>query len=99
MNLADLQKKLIAAARQHPPDDRVPYAFEKRILAGLDTASPPDAWALWGRALWGGAVVCTALALLAGALSVSAFRPGPTDLAQDFEQTIMASAEDVDSGW
>ena len=31
MNLEPLQKKLLAAARAHPPSDRVPYAFEQRI--------------------------------------------------------------------
>jgi len=35
MNLAGLQRKLIAAARANPPSDRVPFAFEKRILAQL----------------------------------------------------------------
>ena len=29
MNLAELERKLIAAARANPPSDRVPYAFEK----------------------------------------------------------------------
>jgi len=35
MNLAELQKKLIAAARTEVLDDRVAYAFEKRITALL----------------------------------------------------------------
>ena len=35
MNLAELERKLIAAARANPPSDRVPYAFEKRIMARL----------------------------------------------------------------
>ncbi len=33
MNLAELERKLIAAARANSPSERVPYAFEKRILA------------------------------------------------------------------
>jgi hypothetical protein len=32
MNLAELERKLMAAARANPPSDRVPYAFEKRAL-------------------------------------------------------------------
>ena len=35
MNLAELETKLIAAARCHPPGDRVPYAFEQRVMARL----------------------------------------------------------------
>lgn len=35
MKLAALQKKLLAAAKANPPADRVPLAFEKRILANL----------------------------------------------------------------
>ena len=33
MNLVELQKKLLAAARTDVPGDQVPYAFEKRIMA------------------------------------------------------------------
>ena len=35
MNVAELQNKLVAAARLSAPDDRVPYAFEKRIMAQI----------------------------------------------------------------
>ena len=53
MNLDDLQKKLLAAARSHPPVDAVPYAFEKRIMARLGAArNVADGWTFWGRALW-----------------------------------------------
>ena len=52
MNLAELERKLIAAARANPPSDRVPYAFEKRIMARLAARPVADGWALWARALW-----------------------------------------------
>jgi len=63
MNLNELQRKLLAAARAHPPADSVPYAFEKRVLTRL--AEPPalDAWALWNRVLWRAAAPCVALCL------------------------------------
>ena len=35
MNLDNLHNKLITAARATPADDRVPYAFEKRVMARL----------------------------------------------------------------
>ena len=65
MNLDDLQKKLLAAARSHPPADAVPYAFEKRIMARLGAArNVADGWTFWGRALWRAAVPCVAMTLL-----------------------------------
>ena len=63
MNLAELQKKLIMAARKSAPDDSVPYAFEKRIMARLGKPSQADDWALLARALWCGAVVCMAVVI------------------------------------
>ena len=52
MNLTQLERKLIAVARANPPSERVPYAFEKRILARLPAQPMLDRWELWGRALW-----------------------------------------------
>jgi hypothetical protein len=99
MNLADLQRALTAAARQNPPSDRVPYAFEKRIMARLAAAPRADGWALWGRALWGGAAACVAVAALAGLLSISALGSDPSNLSQDLEQTILAPVDDADAPW
>ena len=69
MNLAELERKLIAAARAHAPSDRVPYAFEKRIMAHLATRPMRDHWELWGRALWRAAAPCVAIMLVLGAWS------------------------------
>lgn len=95
MNLDELQRKLIAAARAQRPDDRVPYAFSKRMMARLPSAPAADGWALWARALWRAAAACMAVALLSGALTF--FRPPATpaadDLAQDFEQTMLAATD------
>ena len=52
MNLFELKKKLLAAARRNPPSDRVPYAFEKRIMAHLAAQPLLDAWAFWVRGFW-----------------------------------------------
>ena len=67
MNLAELQKKLIAAARTNVPGDQVPYAFEKRITALLASRVAPDNLTLWVHGLWRAAVSCVAIALLLGA--------------------------------
>jgi len=101
MNLAELHKKLIAAARKQPLDDRVPYSFEKRIMARLSAVPKPDDWAMWVRSLWCGAGACAAIALCIGIWS---FTPeGDADAAgnfsHDLEQTILASADDGDNAW
>ena len=51
MNLDELQKKLTAAARQQPPDDRVPYMFEKRIMALIAERAAVSGRRLWARGL------------------------------------------------
>src|ERR1035441_10170892 len=58
MNVTQLERKLIAAARANPPSDRVPYAFEKRIMAHLAAQPVVDDWALWARALLRAAAPC-----------------------------------------
>lgn len=99
MDLETLRQKLLAAARANPPADRVPHAFEKRIMARLDQPAASDAAALWAQALWRAATPCVAIALL---LSVWSFvgtqnaisgstGPESEDLAQHFEQTMLAA--------
>ena len=102
MNPAELHRKLIAIARRNPPGDRVPVAFEKRIMARLREQPAPDQWELWARALWRGAMICLAVTILFGALSllVPRGRSTPNDLSQEFETTMLASVDqDSDSGF
>ena len=104
MNLARLEQKLIAAARANPPSDRVPYAFEKRIMAHLATRPVADDWALWARALWRAAASCVAIMLLLGAWSFFASQGGTpaNDLSQDLEKTLLAAVDQdqpADSAW
>ncbi len=67
MNLPQLEKKLLAAARATPPSDAVPYAFEKRVMARLSATSLEDPLSQWGRALWRGAMASLAAAVSCGA--------------------------------
>lgn len=101
MKLETLRQKLLAAARANPPADRVPYAFEKRIMARL--AQPPvlDVAALWARGLWRAAAPCIAVALLLGAWSfvgeqntATTVFGDNTDFAQHFEQTMLAAVDE-----
>ena len=104
MNLAELERKLIAAARKNPPSERVPYAFEKRIMACLAARPVADRWALWSRALWRAAAPCVAIMLALGAWSLFASRghAPSNDLSQALEQTLLAAVnqdQPPDSTW
>ena len=97
MNLAALQNKLIATARRLPPDERVPYAFEKRVTALLAARSVLERGTLWTRGLWRAAVSCVAVAVLFGAWAYFESMPAnPGDLSQDFENTLLASVDQND---
>jgi hypothetical protein len=104
MKLDQLQQKLIAAARANPPSDRVPLAFEKRIMALLPDRLAADPWASWAHALWRAAGLCVAIMLLSTAWTL--FAPNAAapanDLSQDLENTLLAAVgqdQPADSAW
>ena len=95
MDLIELQRKLIATARKDVPSDRVPYAFEKRVMARLTARPALDYAAVWANALWRAATPCVAIMLLLSAWSFfagSANAPA-TDVSQDFENTVFAAVD------
>ncbi|HEY5232960.1 MAG TPA: hypothetical protein VIK35_05455 [Verrucomicrobiae bacterium] len=98
MNIAGLQKKLAAAARAEAPDDRVPFAFEKRVMALIASRAAPQNLDLWVRGLWRAAISCVGIAMLCGAWTL--FTPsasaGSNDLSQNFESTLLASIDQSD---
>ena len=95
MKLDALQKKLTAAARRSPPDDRVPYAFEKRIMALIAERAVATRRIFWARGLWRAAVSCVALAVVCGTVSLFAPDVADTgnDLSQELENTLLASVD------
>ncbi len=104
MNLDQLHNKVIAVARQSQPGDRVPYAFEKRVMARL-MERPADTLAEWGAALWRAAFTCVLVVVLSGAWamlssssSTSAHR-AEADLSQDFDTAVFASVGSADDVW
>jgi len=94
MNVDDLQKKLIAAAREWAPSQGVPYGFEHRIMARISALRAPDYWALWARALWRAAGPCVGLALIVAAWSFfsGSGNSVTSDFSQEFENTVFAAA-------
>jgi|SRR5689334_127445 len=104
MKLIELEKKLIEVARANPPSDQVPFAFEKRIMALILSRPVHDVWAAWARALWYATAPCVAVMLLFSGWALS--RPAPktpsVDLAQQFDNTMLAAVDqdqDNDSTW
>jgi hypothetical protein len=101
MNPSELHRKLIELARVHPPSDRVPFAFEKRVMALLAARPRVDHVALWAHALWRGAGVCVAFVLLFSAVTLLLpSKKAANDLSQDFEKTMLSAVDqDGDSVW
>jgi hypothetical protein len=99
MNLSELHKKLIAAARANVPNDHVPYAFEKRMTALIASRVAPANLDLWVRGLWRAAVSCVAIPLLLGVWAFFVSTTTTTasnDLSQNFESTLLASVDQGD---
>ena len=99
MDYAELRRKLISAARAHPPGEAVPYAFEKRVMARILAQPAADHWALWAAVLWRAAAPCVAVMLILSAWAL--LKPGPPekpDLSQQVDNTVLAVVDqDVDS--
>jgi hypothetical protein len=85
-------------ARALPDDERVPYAFEKRVMAHLWNARPADIWNACAGLMWRAAVSCLLISLITGA-AVSFADPSTNELfATDLERTVLAPI-DVDDSW
>ena len=102
MELDELNRRLIAAARANPPSDMVPLAFEKRIMAGLRSRPGPDAWDLWTAVLWRAVAPCLGLTLL---LSTWAWLyPASQDINLDsvdseVENHLLAAFHNPEENW
>jgi hypothetical protein len=104
MNLAELQKKLIAVARANPPSDRVPPSFEKRIMALISSRPVLDVWAAWAKGLWFAAAPCVAVMVMFSAWAffrVPEQKNPSIDLAQQLDNTLLAAVDqnNNDSAW
>src|SRR5688500_9041106 len=86
------------AARVIRSDDRVPYAFEKRIMSRLKSLHPQDISAMLTHLMWRAAVSCLAISLITGA-AISFADPSAEELlASDLERTVLAPV-DVEDTW
>jgi hypothetical protein len=101
MNVTELQRKLLAAARFPAPDAQVPCAFERRIMARLAPESVASLWELWGIALWRAAAPCVAVLVLAAVwtLSVDDLRGLQDPPAVALENTVRAPLDNLEDSW
>jgi hypothetical protein len=95
MNLAELQRKLISAARANPPADTVPYAFEKRIAARLKGSPELDVLGDWAHGLSRAAVFCVAVMLVLAAWSYLLPAPSSDTLSQDVQTALFAAVDNT----
>ena len=95
MNPDCLIEKLLAAARATPADERVPYAFEQRIMARLRSTAAWDRWSVWEHALWRSARLCLLILLGSGLWWVWSEQDSP-DFSQEFQHAVFAQATQVD---
>jgi len=90
--------QFMKAARSLTSDQRVPYAFEKRIMAHLRSVRPGDFWNACSSLMWRAAISCLIITAITGA-AVTFADPSRAELfATDLERTVLAPI-DVDETW
>ena len=101
MKTTQLQEKLLAAARIEAPSEAVPYAFEKRIMARIQSIPPVDELALWASALWRAAASCCLIMVALGVWSLAPARNSDApEFSQEFENTIFADmGQHIQDSW
>jgi hypothetical protein len=95
MKPLEVEKRLLAAARACPPDDRVPVAFEQRIMAWLRSGRAHDPWASWAASLWRAAAPCLGLMVLCGAAMLVVDLSNPAESHDDDLETAVYAAVDT----
>jgi hypothetical protein len=101
MNLAELERRLLAAARLHQPSDHVPYGFEQRVRAHCSARPTLDRWAWWAGVLWRASAPCLAIVLFLSAWAWVAGAPnGANDsLDNDLEGAVYAVVDSTTESW
>jgi hypothetical protein len=95
MNLLELQRKLVAAARSNPPREDVPYAFEQRIMARITGQHAVDPWNFWARALSRSAILCVAIMLMFSAWSLYLPHANQDSLSQEVDNALFAAVDNA----
>ncbi len=101
VDIDQLQRKLMTAARSHPPSDSVPYAFEQRVMARLRAAQASGAGRAWAAVFWRAAAPGGIIAILLGLWTLTSTSGGNrTDsLDADLETTLCAAMDRSPESW
>lgn len=83
-------QELWAAARRASPSDKVPYAFENRVMAAIRAPRPQDAANPTLSGLWRAALVSVALAMVSTGLDLAVQDPtGDGGVEETLEWAVM----------
>lgn len=101
MDIDQLQRKLMTAARSQPPSESVPYAFEQRVMARLRAAHASGPGRAWAAVFWRAAAPGGIIAILLGLWTLtSASGNGWSDsLDVDLETTVCAAMDRSPESW
>jgi hypothetical protein len=103
MNPEDLRKSLIAAVRSQRPSDRVPVAFEQRIMSQIRSESVHDPIEFWAAGLWRAVLPSVVLLGVAGFLhfqnSIAPDISGDSSSASDELELVMLDTLDSGDSW
>jgi len=86
-------EEFVKLARSLPREERVPYAFEKRIMAHLREAPGMDAVTLWAHALWRAAAPCLGIMIIAAAVCWPLIFQQGADNDVDLESAVLAPTQ------
>ena len=89
-------EEFVKLARQMAAEERVPYAFEKRVMANLE-APVIDPLAQWAKGLWRAVAPCLGIMAVTAAVCFSqAGEPqAATNLDLDLENAVLAPPEPI----
>ena len=89
-------EEFVKLARQMPADERVPYAFEKRVIANLEP-TVADPLTHWAKGLWRAVAPCLAIMGVTAAVcfSQAGEPPAATNLEIDLENAVLTPPEPI----
>jgi len=99
MKWSNLEQALFSAARRIPADDRVPLAFEKRIMSRLSSGGAKDLISMWAAGLWRAAGPCLGVMMCLVVWSAVIEPPSQDHLALDLESTLLAPLDEIGEIW
>lgn len=94
MRIEELERKLVSAARKHPPSQEVPPFFARRVLAHVASSARNSVH--WSLQLWRAALPCVLLAIGAATWAHWNSPEEENDWNEAFERAVLVSAIEQD---